>query len=140
LFGTQIDCYTSLTSPPQPFTLSPTSSVNDFTVALQTPYKPAATTPNWLSHLPWFLLSNRSSPHHDLTNLSTAGAIFGDPLAISFHLPLKMTSLNFIPNSNTPSLASFPAFLLLPKLFLTFLPLFYTPNSFLFLLLLLILP
>jgi cleavage and polyadenylation specificity factor subunit 1 len=45
-------------------------------------------TPDWVSHLPWFLLSFRSTPH-DKSNLSPAEAVFGSPLILPAQFPIS---------------------------------------------------
>ncbi len=48
-------------------------------------------SPDWVAHLPWVLLSYRSSPH-DATNLSPAEAVFGTPLVLPAQFPLTPES------------------------------------------------
>jgi transposase InsO family protein len=75
-------------------------------------------SPDGVAHLPWFLLSYRSSPH-ELTNLSPAEAVYGVPLVLPGQFPispeddssqflLKLNNtlsgqLSFPPSSSTPS-------------------------------------
>ncbi len=46
------------------------------------------TSPDWFSHLPWVLLSYRTSPH-DSSNLSPTEAVFGSPLVLPAQFPLS---------------------------------------------------
>jgi RNase H-like domain found in reverse transcriptase/Reverse transcriptase (RNA-dependent DNA polymerase)/Integrase zinc binding domain/Integrase core domain len=43
-------------------------------------------SPDWVAHLPWFLLSFRSTPH-EISNLSPAEAVFGTPLVLPAQFP-----------------------------------------------------
>jgi transposase InsO family protein len=43
-------------------------------------------SPDWVAHLPWFLLSFRATPH-DKSNLSPAEAVFGSPLILPAQFP-----------------------------------------------------
>jgi transposase InsO family protein len=45
-------------------------------------------SPDWVAHLPWLLLSYRSSPH-ELTNISPAEAVYGVPLVIPAQFPIS---------------------------------------------------
>jgi hypothetical protein len=45
------------------------------------------TSPDWVSQLPWVLLSYRASPH-DSSNLSPAEAVLGSPLILPAQFPL----------------------------------------------------
>ncbi len=60
--------------------------VERFHRCLKSTLRARCTSPYWYSHLPWFLLSYRSSPH-DLTNLSPAEAVFGTPLVLPAQFP-----------------------------------------------------
>ena len=55
--------------------------VERFHRSLKSTLRARCTTSDWSAHLPWFLLSFRSSPH-DITNLSPAEAVFGSPLIL----------------------------------------------------------
>ena len=71
------------------------------------------TTPDWFSHLPWFLLSFRSSPHEQ-SNLSPAEALYGTPLVLPAQFPATPEDdssfyLSHLQNSLSGSLTPSPS-------------------------------
>jgi hypothetical protein len=60
--------------------------VERFHRRLKTTLRARCSSPDWMAHLPWFLLSFRATPH-DLSNCSPAEAVFGTPLILPSQFP-----------------------------------------------------
>ncbi len=52
------------------------------------------TTPDWVSHLPWFLFSFRTTPHEKI-GFSPAEATFGSPLVLPAQFPFSPEDKSF---------------------------------------------